>query len=260
MSSITKKTEAEIKIMAQGGKRLSHVLKRVKGHVRAGMTTEELDKLATRLLHELDAEPSFLNYQPGEFGKPYPSSICVSINDEIVHGIPSAERRFKEGDLVSLDLGAKYKGLYTDMATTFYLGRPTPEIKKLINVTKESLRRAVRVVRPGKPLSEIGKAIESYVKQFNLGIVRDLFGHGVGYKVHEAPRIPNYYDSTLDKVILEPGMCLAIEPMLTLGDYRIKTLSDGWTIVSQDGSLSAHAEVTVAVTGRGNKVLTPFVD
>ena len=260
MNKINLKTKQEIEEMAQGGERLSQVLARLKKHCQPGMSTQELDERAKEWLEELGAEPSFLNYQPGNFGTPYPCSLCVSMNDEIVHGIARPDRKFKQGDLVSLDFGAKYKGLYTDMAITFYLGSAPKEVKKLIKVTYECLKRALRMVRPGNQVADIGKVIEGHAKKHELGVIRDLVGHGVGYAVHEPPRVPNYNDPSLAKISLEPGMCLAIEPMLTLGDYKIKTLSDGWTIVTQDSSLSAHAEVTVAVTDKGCKVLTPFVD
>jgi methionyl aminopeptidase len=260
MTYIKKKTPEEIKIMAEGGKRLSRVLGRLKKYARPGVGTAELDELAKRWLEETGAEPSFLHYQTGDFSQGYPCSLCISLNREIVHGLAIPNRELREGDLVSLDFGARYEGLYTDMATTFFLGRPPKEIKKLIEVTYGALKRALRVVRPGNHLRDVGRTIEAYVKPFGYGIVRDLFGHGVGYKVHESPRVPNYDDPSLSQILLEPGLCLAIEPMLTLGDSQIETLDDGWTIVTLDRSLSAHAEVTVAVTERGCKVLTPFID
>ncbi|MBU0648627.1 type I methionyl aminopeptidase [Patescibacteria group bacterium] len=260
MSYVTKKTKQEVEIMAQGGARLAKVLARLRGIAKPGAETAELERRAQEWLKELGAEPAFLNYRAGRSGSPYPCSVCVSLNQEIVHGLSVPSRVLKSGDLVSLDFGAKYKGLYTDMAITFYLGRAPKEVKRLIKITYDSLRRAIRVVRPGNNLSDIGKTIESCVAKHKLGIVRDLVGHGVGYAVHEPPRVPNYDDPTLAKIPLEPGMCLAIEPMLTLGDFKIKTLEDGWTVVTKDGSLSAHAEVTVAVTEKGHRILTPFID
>jgi methionyl aminopeptidase len=219
-----------------------------------------LDELAIKELRERGAEPSFLNYTPAGEKSPYPCGLCVSINQEIVHGLAVPSRTLKDGDLVSLDIGAKYRGLYTDMAVTIYLGRPPKDVKKLMRVTRQALRLAVKVVKPGNELADVGRTIEEYVRRYNFGIVRDLVGHGVGYAVHESPRVPNYNDPTLSDIPLESGMCIAIEPMITMGDYKVKTLADGWTVVTADDTLSAHAEVTVAVTERGHKVITPFID
>jgi len=246
--------------MAQGGRILSDVLKKIVASAKPGMETSALDELAINELRQRGAEPSFLNYTPAGEKSPYPCGLCVSINQEIVHGLARPSRKLKENDLVSLDIGAKYKGLYTDMAVTIYLGRPPKEVKKLMKVTRQALRLAVRAVKPGNELAEVGRAIEEYVRRYDFGIVRDLVGHGVGYAVHEAPRVPNYDDPTLAEIPLEPGICIAIEPMITMGDYRVKTLADGWTVVTADNNLSAHAEVTVAVTERGNKIITPYVD
>ena len=260
MGYITKKNKEEVALMAEGGRILSDTLRQVVQKAVAGAQTAELDQFATEELRRQGAEPSFLNYKPAGERTAYPCSLCVSINQEVVHGLALPNRTLKEGDIVSLDIGAKYKGLYTDMAVTVFLGKPSKDVKKLISVTREALRRAVKVVKPGNNYSDIGRAIESYVSKYKFGIVRDLVGHGVGYAVHESPRVPNYEDPSMVKVPFEPGMCLAIEPMITLGDYKVNTLGDGWTIVTADNSLSAHSEVTVGVTERGHKVLTPFID
>ena len=260
MGHISKKTKSELNTLIKGGKILSHTLRIIRENAKPGIKTSLLDEIARKTLRENGAEPSFLNYSPAGEKEPYPCALCVSVNDEIVHGLALDDKILDEGDLVSLDFGAKYQGLYTDMAVTFYLGKPPREIKHLIAVTRNALRRGVKAVRPGKPLRDIGRAIEKYVNKYDFGIVRDLVGHGVGYAVHEAPRIPNYDDPSLTDVIMEPGMCFAIEPMITMGGHKVKTSGDGWTIVTADGSLSAHSEVTVAVAERGNKVLTPFID
>lgn len=246
--------------MAEGGHILSDVLRKLVDRTVVGAHTSELDEFAANELRRRGAEPSFLNYRPAGERLAYPCSLCVSINREIVHGLAVPSRQIQNGDLVSLDIGAKYKGLYTDMAVTIFIGKPSKEVKTLINATRQALKRAVKAVRPGNHFSDIGKVIEEYVSKYNFGIVRDLVGHGVGYAVHEAPRVPNYYDSSLDTLPFEPGMCIAIEPMITMGGYKVKTLPDGWTIVTADNSLSAHAEVTVAVTERGHKIITPFID
>lgn len=260
MGYITKKSKEEIQIMAEGGRILSETLRQVVERTIPGAQTSELDEFSAQELRRRGAEPSFLNYQPAGEKTAFPCSLCVSINREIVHGLAVPSRQLQEGDLVSLDIGAKYKGLYTDMAVTVFLGKPAKEVKKLISVTKQALRQAVKVVKPGNNFSDIGRVIELYVAKYKFGIVRDLVGHGVGYAVHEAPRVPNYEDPSMAQIPFEPGMCFAIEPMITMGDYKIKTLADGWTIVTADNSLSAHAEVTVAVTERGNQILTPYID
>jgi methionyl aminopeptidase len=259
MAYITKKTNEEVKIMAEGGRILSDTLKKVIAEAKPGSQTAELDSMAKRELESRGAVPSFLNYKPVGERSAYPCSLCVSINQEVVHGLAVPNRVLNEGDLVSFDIGAKYRGLYTDMAATVFLGRPSGQIKKLLKATRQALVLAIKAVKPGNNLTEIGRVIESHASGYNFGVVRDLVGHGVGYAVHEPPRVPNYEDPSLEDIILEPGMCLAIEPMVTLGTHNVKTLADDWTIVTADNSLSAHFEVTVAVTGRGRKVLTPFV-
>jgi len=260
MGYITRKTKSELGVLAEGGKILSDTLKKIQESAKPGVKTSLLDEMAREILRDNDAEPSFLNYSPAGEKDPYPCALCVSVNDEIVHGLALEDKILNEGDIVSLDIGAKYQGLYTDMAVTFYLGKPPREIKRLISVTRNALRRGVKAVCPGKPVRAIGRAIEEYVSKYDFGIVRDLVGHGVGYAVHEAPRIPNYDDSSLEDAIMEPGMCFAIEPMITMGAHKVKTSGDGWAIVTADGSLSAHAEVTVAVTERSNKIITPYID
>ncbi|MDD4994975.1 MAG: type I methionyl aminopeptidase [Patescibacteria group bacterium] len=260
MAYVTKKSAEEIAILAEGGRILSEALKAIRERAVPGSGTEDLEMFARAELAKRGAEPSFLNYRPSGEREGYPGAICISINEEIVHGLSVPNRVLRKGDLVSLDFGAKYKGLFTDMAVTFYLGRPPQSVRRLIAATRQALRRAVKTVRPGAYLGDIGRTIERHATRYGFGIVRDLTGHGVGYAVHESPRVPNYDDPSLSDILLEPGMCLAIEPMLTMGDHRIKTRPDGWTIVAADGNLSAHAEVTVVVTERGRKVITPFID
>lgn len=260
MGYITKKNKEEIEIMAEGGRILSDTLRQLVQRTVVGADTVELDEFAAEELRRRGAEPSFLNYKPVGEQTAYPCSLCVSINNEIVHGLAVPGRILNEGDIVSLDIGAKYMGLYTDMAVTVFLGKPPREVKKLISVTREALRKAVKMVAPGNNYADIGRAIETYVNKYKFGIVRDLVGHGVGYAVHESPRVPNFEDPAMARVPFEPGMCIAIEPMITMGDYKVKTLADNWTIVTADNSLSAHSEVTVAVTGKGHQVLTPYID
>lgn len=269
---ITIKSSAEIEIIKQGGKKLSHILKSVVKFCRAGVTTEEVDKLAERLILEVSGEPAFRGYHT-RGAPPFPSVICVSINNEVVHAPATPARVLKDGDVVGLDLGMRWpsptlilplykgeemRGYYTDMAATIGIGKVSSEAKQLMKVTREALCRGLKVVRPGNLISDIGREIENYVKKFGFGIVRDLVGHGVGYKLHEDPPIPNYFDSRMPPVEIKQGMVLAIEPMIVLGSGKVDTLSDKWTIVSSEGGLAAHFEVTIVVTKRGYEIATPL--
>ncbi len=280
---ITIKFPAEIKLIKEGGKRLSRILRQVVKFCRAGVTTEEIDRLAESLILKAGAEPAFRGYKvPGS--PPFPSVICISINNEVVHAPATPGRILKNGDVVGLDIGMRWPerilnsefriqnskqiinpksetlnhGYYTDMAVTVGIGKISREARELMKVTRSALERGLRVVRPGNLISDIGRQIEEYVKKFGFGIVRDLVGHGVGYKLHEEPAIPNYFDSRLPQVKLKQGMVLAIEPMITLGSGEVRTLADKWTVVSREGGLAAHFEVTIVVTKRGHKIVTPL--
>ncbi len=246
---LDKKTTQEINILREGGKILHEILYAVAAKVQPGVTGLELNKIAEELIVKAGAKPSFKNYRA------FPNSLCVSINKTVVHGIPSKEP-FKEGDIVGLDLGIKYKGLYTDMALTVPVGKISKEASKLLEVTKKSLAIAISQVGPNKGIEEIGKAIEKFVKPYGYGIVQDLAGHGVGRAVHEDPLIPNY-DTGQKLAKMFPGLVLAIEPMLIMGgDCRVETATNGWNVDSRDASLSAHFEHTVVVTEDGCEVLT----
>lgn len=257
---IKKKTKAEIELMRQGGILLSNALEAAAHAVRPGVTTLELDKIAQEILQDGGGEPAFLNYKGPHDQIPFPSALCTSVNDEVVHGPATRNLVLKEGDIVGLDLGCKYKGMYTDMAVTVPVGQIDEPAKKLIKVTEQSLQEAIKAVGPGRMISEIGEAVEKSVAPSGFGIVRALVGHGVGHGVHEEPRVPNFIDPHCPKVKMQPGMCLAIEPMITEGDFAISSLEDGWTVATADGKLSAHFEVTVAVTKDGVEVITPFIE
>ncbi len=246
---LDKKTDLEIAILQEGGKILSQILHAVAEEVKPGITGLELNQLAEKLIIEAKAKPSFKNYRG------FPSALCVSVNQTVVHGIPS-KQALREGDIVGLDLGLKYKGLYTDMALTVGVGKISKEAQQLLNVTKKSLEIAISQVGPGKGLEEIGRAIEKFIKPHGYGIVQDLAGHGVGRAVHEDPLIPNY--NTGQKLAkMFPGLVLAIEPMIIMGgDHRIAVADNNWNVNSQDGSLSAHFEHTVVVTDDGCVILT----
>lgn len=264
---VTIKSKQEIDIVREGGKRLAGILQKVVGAVKPGISTWELNRLAEGLIFECGGKPSFKKYDAGYKKTPFPASLCVSINDEIVHGIPQKNRVLKEGDLVKLDIGMVWpsdslangaggrKGLYTDTAVTAGIGKISGEAERLLRVTKESLDIGISTVRPGIKLGDVSHAIQKHLEKNKLGVIRALGGHGVGYKVHEAPLIPNYGRKGTG-IELKEGMVLAIEPMATLGDWRIKLADDGWTYKTEDGSLSAHFEHTVAVTKDRVEILT----
>ena len=244
-----KKTPAEIKILQQGGHILSGILDFLAKSVKVGVTGKELDKIAEERIIKAGGRPSFKGYHG------FPGTLCVSVNQTVVHGIPD-DRKFVAGDLVGLDIGMEYKGFYTDMATTVPVGKISDQAKQLLTVTKESLQVALAQVKPGLDVSEIGKAIEKYVRPFGFGIVKDLTGHGVGRAVHEDPFVPNYdCGHKIGKMF--PGLVIAIEPMLTAGGSdKVKIAPDKWGINSADLSLTAHFEHTIAVTEKGYIVLT----
>ncbi len=254
------KTAADTKALKEGGAILSRVLREIREACAVGATTEELDALARRRFSEAGGTPSFLGYRISPKDPAYPCALCVSLNDEVVHGLAIPPRALKDGDVVGLDIGMWYKGLCTDMATTVVVGETNEKTKKLVADTRESLVRALEVIHAGAMVGDIGAAVEDYLKPKGYGIVKDLVGHGVGHAVHEEPSIPNYREPRAKKVRLEVGMVLAIEPMVTLGTWKVKMKPDGWTIVTADGSVAAHFEVTVAVTETGYDLVTPWPD
>lgn len=255
MISITLKTKEEIEILQEGGGRLQKILEKVVAATRVGVSTYDLDKLAELLIIESGGEPVFKGYRLKGAATPYPASLCTSINDELVHAIPGKDRILKEGDIIGLDIGILWGGLITDTAVTVGIGKISPEAGRLIYATKEALDIGIRAVRPGAKLGDLGYAIEKRLKKDKLGVIRDLGGHGVGYELHEEPLIPNYGRPHTGQEF-KAGMVLAIEPMATLGDWRVVLQDDGWTFKTADGSLAAHFEHTVAVTPAGAEVLT----
>lgn len=243
------KSENEIQIMREGGRILATALKKAAKAVKAGVTTLKIDELVEKFITDKDAVPAFKGYQG------FPASVCISINSEVVHGLPSADRKFEEGDIVGLDAGVLYKGLYTDAAVTVGIGKISSEAAKLIDVTKKSLELGISQVKEGNKLGDVGSVIQDYAEANGFSVVRDLVGHGVGKKLHEDPQIPNFGKPGTG-VILKKGMTLAIEPMLNVGTHHVKVATDGWTFVTSDQSLSAHFEHTVVVTEKGCEVLT----
>ncbi len=248
------KTKEEIEILREGGHRLASVLKKVAAKVAPGISTYELDQYAHKLIKELGDEPAFLGYKPEGQKFPYPATLCTSVNDEVVHGIPNKNKILKEGDIVSLDLGLKHKGMFTDHAVTVAVGKINSNSQKLLIDTKEALEVGIANARAGKTVGDIGYAIEKFVNK-KYGIVRDLAGHGVGKKIHEDPFVPNFGKPGKGERLV-PGMVIAIEPMLNLGGANVVTMPDGYTIKTADGSRSAHFEHTILITEDNAEILT----
>ncbi|TSD02887.1 MAG: methionine aminopeptidase [Parcubacteria group bacterium Athens0714_16] len=252
---ISIKKENEIKILKEGGKRLAFVMSELIKNVKVGVSTIELDKLAYKLIKQQNGEPAFLNYRPDKKSKPYPASLCVSIDDEIVHCVPSEKRIIKNGDIVSLDIGMKYENLITDMAYTVGVGKINDKAKKLIETTKTALLSGIKEVKAGNHVGNIGFAVEKVAKENGFSVFRELVGHGVGYELHEEPFIPNFgFKGDGEK--LEEGMVIAIEPMIGEGIGKIISGEDGFTYKTKDGKRSAHFEHTIVVTKNGCEILT----
>ena len=248
------KNKKDIVILQEGGKRLAKVMKILRKEAKPGVSAAFLDELAYTMIKKYGGRPSFLNYQPDFSNRPFPNSLCVSLNDIIVHGIPRKEIILKPGDLVSLDIGMEYKGLFTDMAITVGLEGVKPEEKKLIEVTRKALDLAIKTARPGKTLGDIGYAIESYAKKNGLVVIRDLVGHGVGYAVHEDPPVFNYGEKGKG-MRLEAGLVIAIEPMVTFGNGSIKEMSDG-SFVTLNEKKACHFEHTIAILTNKTIIIT----
>lgn len=246
---IVLKSAREIALMRQAGQILSDVMDRLRGFVKSGMSTQEIDEEVERIIVDRGARPAFKGYRG------FPATACISINDEVVHGIPSPGRRLKEGDIVGLDLGCIVDGYYADCAFTLAIGEVPPAVQKLLAVTRESLELAIAQCWPGRRLSDVSHAVQRHVETNGFGVVRAFVGHGIGRQLHEEPQIPNFGEPGRGPQ-LKPGMVLAIEPMVTMGNWEVTILEDGWTAVTKDGSLAAHFEHTVAVTEAGADVLT----
>lgn len=243
------KSEREIEIMREAGRIAAKAQREVASSIRPGISTAELDRIAENAIREEGAVPAFKGY--GGF----PATICASVNEVVIHGIPGKKKILKEGDIISIDTGAVYKGYYSDCARTHPVGCVSSEDMKLIAATKEAFYRGAGTVKPGVHLSSISHAVQEYAEGCGYGVVRDFTGHGVGKTLHEDPRIPNYGKEGKG-IILRKGMTLAIEPMLTAGSYAVKVLSDGWTTVTVDGKNAAHYENTIVVTENGYEILT----
>lgn len=246
---ISIKSEREIELMREAGRILKITHDEMAKAVRPGISTFELNKIGEEVIRSYGCIPSFLNYNG------YPASICVSVNDEVVHGIPSKKRILKEGDIVSLDAGVIYKGYHSDAARTHAVGKISDEAAKLIEVTRQSFFEGIKYAKEGCHLYDISAAIGAYAESFGYGVVEDLVGHGIGQQLHEDPQIPNFAMKRRGPK-LQAGMTLAIEPMINMGGYEVEWLDDDWTVVTLDGSLSAHYENTILITKGEPELLT----
>lgn len=247
--AVSIKSAREIALMRESCKILSEVHERLGEAICPGISTWEIDALGEKIIREYGCTPNFLHYNG------YPASVCTSVNDEVVHGIPSKKRILMEGDIISLDAGLIYKGYHSDAARTYAVGNISEEAAKLIEVTKQSFFEGMKKAKAGNHLYDISNAIDAYVSRFGYGVVRDLVGHGIGTSLHEDPQIPNFKQWRRG-IKLQPGMTLAIEPMINMGGYEVEWLDDDWTVVTADGSLSAHYENTVLITEGEPEILT----
>ncbi len=240
--------------MRHSGRRLAEVSVVLREAIRPGVTTLEIDELAEKSIRDRGATPSFKGYKPGT-QTPFPFTICASLNEQVVHGFPNG-RSLVSGDVISIDMGLIYGGYHADCAFTVIVGEGSrPEVRKLLEVTERSLLEGIARATVGNRIGDIGHAVQSHVEPHGFGVVRDYVGHGIGRMLHETPSVPNY-GKPAKGALLKEGMCLAIEPMVTLGSYATKVLKDGWTVVTIDGSVAAHFEHTIAITARGPEILT----
>lgn len=247
--AVTIKSKHETQLMREAGKRLEDVHNQLAEIIRPGISTLEIDQFGEKAIRAYGCIPNFLNYNG------YPASICVSVNDEVVHGIPKKNRILQEGDIVSLDAGLIYEGYHSDAARTYGVGKISDEAARLIRVTRESFFEGIKLAQPGNHLFDISEAIQNHVESNGFSIVRDLVGHGIGTHLHEDPQIPNFKEKRKG-MKLRPGMTLAIEPMVNEGTFEVEWLDDDWTVVTADGSLAAHYENTIAITEDGYEILT----
>jgi methionyl aminopeptidase len=251
---VTRKSRSEIQRMRQAGRIVAEVLDRIAAELRPGVSTAHLDALAEAHIRASGATPSFKGYPGINPRRPFPASVCISIDDEIVHGIPG-DRTIRSGQIVSIDAGAIVDGWHGDGARTFYVGDPPPRVRELIDLTNAAMLAGIAAAVPGNHIDDISAAVEDVARTAGLGIIRQFVGHGIGTAMHEEPQVPNYRTGRPGRK-LEPGICLAIEPMFTLGGHDTRILADDWTVVTADGSLAAHFEHSIAVTADGPQILT----
>lgn len=250
------KTEDEIQLMREANRLVGLTLAELAKNIRPGTSTLQLDQIADEFIRDHGAVPTFKGF-PNPFGAPFPASICTSVNNVVVHGIPNAETILKEGDIISIDCGTLLNGFNGDSCYTFCVGEVATEVKKLLEVTRASLYKAIDAARAGRHLGDVGAAVQDYCESFGYGVVRELTGHGIGRKMHEDPSVPNY-GKRGNGVMLKEGMCIAIEPMITMGDRHIGLLPDKWGIVTLDGKPAAHFEHTIAIRKGKAEILSDF--
>ena len=247
--AVTIKSAREIELMREAGRILALVHEELEKIIRPGISTKEIDRVCEELIRSYGCTPNFLNYQG------YPGSVCVSVNEEVVHGIPAEQHIIKVGDIVSLDTGLIYQGYHSDAARTHAVGEISEQAKQLIDVTRQSFFEGIKMAKAGNHLFDISNAIDAYIKPYGYGIVRDLVGHGIGTHLHEEPEIPNFAQKRRG-LRLQPGMTLAVEPMVNIGTPNVKWMKDGWTVISADHSLSAHYENTILITEGEPEILS----
>jgi methionyl aminopeptidase len=254
-STVVVKSERELDLMRQAGRIVARVLAAMRKHAVAGVSTGELDAIAEDMIRSADAIPSFKGYGGGHGRRPYPASICASINEELVHGIPSLERKLQEGQILSVDVGAIYKGYHGDAAISVPIGRVSTVAQDLLTVTEGALAEGIAAAREGQRIGDISSAIQQYVESHGFSVVREYTGHGIGREMHEGLQILNFGEPGRG-IRLRKGMTMALEPMVNVGDWRTRVLEDGWTVVTMDGTLSAHFEHTVAIQDGPAEILT----
>lgn len=247
--AVSIKSEREIQLMRESCKILAKVYEELEKAIRPGISTKELDVLAEKLIRSYDCIPNFLNYNG------FPATICASVNEAVVHGIPDRHTILRDGDIISIDCGCIYKGYHSDAARTYAVGNISPEVQKLMDVTKQSFFEGIKMAKAGNHLYDISNAIDDYVTPYGYGIVKDLVGHGIGTSLHEDPQVPNFRQKRKG-LLLQPGMTLAIEPMINLGTWEVEFLDDDWTVVTRDGLPSAHYENTILITDGEPEILT----
>ena len=247
--AVSIKSEREIQLMRESCKILAKVYEELEKAIRPGVSTKELDTLAEKLIRGYGCVPNFLNYNG------FPGTICASVNEEVVHGIPSKSRILRDGDIISIDCGCIYKGYHSDAARTYAVGNVSAEVQQLMNVTKQAFFEGIKMAKAGNHLYDISNAIDDFVSPYGYGIVKDLVGHGIGTALHEDPQIPNFRQKRKG-LLLQPGMTLAIEPMINMGTWEVEWLDDDWTVVSRDGLPSAHYENTILITDGEPEILT----
>lgn len=249
------KSSVEIEYIRKSNKIIAEIFELLKKHIKVGITTREIDKIAEDYILSRGARPAFKGYTPGKGIPPYPTATCISVNEQVIHGVPGSYV-IKDGDIVSVDIGTELSGYFGDAAYSYLVGNVSPEVLKLSHHTREALYKAISVCKQGKHLNEIGRAIEFYLKPYGYGIVRDFCGHGVGFGVHEEPPVVNYHTPKRKGPRMKKGLVIAIEPMITLGKHDIKILNDSWTVATKDGKPAAHWEHSIVITDGEPEILS----